>query len=74
MRRVLGDDLVAWGEPAETLRSVLARLGEGAEIVTLIEGGDAPLAAADLELELAGAEIEIMDGGQPTYWWLLASQ
>ena len=25
----LGDDLVAWGEPAETLRSVLARLGDG---------------------------------------------
>ncbi len=42
--------------------------------MTVIEGGDAPLAAADLELELDGAEIEIMDGGQPTYWWLLAAQ
>ena len=69
-----GDDLVAWGEPADTLKAVLARLGDGAEIVTVIEDGEAPLRADALEFDLDGAEIEVMDGGQPTYWWLLAAQ
>lgn len=70
----LGDELVVWGDPADTLRAVLARLGDGAEILTVIEGSEAPIAAADLHLELDGAELEVMDGGQPTYWWLLAAQ
>jgi hypothetical protein len=70
----LGEDLVAWGDPAETLRAVLARLGDGAEILTVIEGGEAPLKAGELDLDLDGAELEVMDGGQPTYWWLLAAQ
>jgi DAK2 domain fusion protein YloV len=69
-----GEELVAWGDPAATLRAVVARLAHGAEIVTVIEGGEAPVAARDLELEAAGAEAEVMDGGQPTYWWLLAAQ
>jgi uncharacterized protein len=70
----MGDELVAWGDPAETLRAVLARLGDGAEILTVIEGSEAPLAAAELDVHLDGAELEVMDGGQPTYWWLLAAQ
>ena len=70
----LGEELVAWGDPAETLRAVLARLGDGAEILTVIEGGEAPLKAGELDLDLDGAELEVMDGGQPTYWWLLAAQ
>ena len=69
-----GDELVAWGDPAETLRAVTARLSAGAEIVTVIEGGDAPVAASELELGVDGVEAEVMDGGQPTYWWLLAAQ
>ena len=69
-----GDELVAWGDPAETLRAVIARLSAGAEIVTVIEGGDAPVAASELELGVDGVEAEVMDGGQPTYWWLLAAQ
>jgi len=71
----LGDELVAWGEPQATLGQVLERIADGAEIVTLIEGADAPLRAADAELNLGnGAELEIQDGGQPTYWWLVAAQ
>jgi uncharacterized protein len=71
----LGDKLVAGGDPAKTLRAVLGRLAEGAEIVTILEGADAPLRAGDADLGLAdGAELEIQDGGQPTYWWLLAAQ
>lgn len=71
----VGDELAAWGNPAETLNAVLRRLGEGAEIVTVIEGADAPLRAGELGFESkGGAEVEVMEGGQPTYWWLLAAQ
>jgi uncharacterized protein len=70
----LGEELVAWGEPEPTLKEVLARLGDGAEIITVIEGSEAPVAASELEVDLGGVEIEVMDGGQPTYWWLLAAQ
>ena len=37
------DALVAWGDPSATLRSVLASLGDGAELLTLIAGDGAPL-------------------------------
>jgi DAK2 domain fusion protein YloV len=72
----VGDELVAWGDPRETLGSVLERLSGDAEIVTVIEGEEAPAAAAELDLaaRLNGAELEVMDGGQPTYWWLVAAQ
>ena len=70
----LGDEIVAWGDPAETLRAVSVRLGAGAEILTVIEGDEAPVAASEIGLDANGAELELMDGGQPTYWWLLAAQ
>jgi uncharacterized protein len=71
----VGNELVAWGDPAATLAVVLERLADGAEIVTVLEGSDAPLTATDADLALAdGAELEIQQGGQPTYWWLLAAQ
>ena len=67
--------LVAWGEPTETLHAIVARLGKRAEIVTVLEGDGAPQRAVEMELELSdGAELEIQDGGQPTYWWLIAAQ
>lgn len=71
----VGDELVAWGDPAATLAGVLERIADGAEIVTLLEGSDAPLPATHAELTVAdGAELEIQQGGQPTYWWLIAAQ
>jgi DAK2 domain fusion protein YloV len=71
----VGDELVAWGDPAETLAGVLDRIAAGAEIVTVLEGADAPLRAATAGLVPAdGAELEVQDGGQPTYWWLIAAQ
>jgi uncharacterized protein len=70
-----GDELVAWGDPAATLGAVVSRLSRGAEIITLIEGAGTPIHATDLRFELAdGAELEVRDGGQPTYWWLIAAQ
>jgi dihydroxyacetone kinase-like predicted kinase len=71
----VGGELVAWGEPASTLGSVLDRIGADAEIVTVLEGEDAPLRAAEAGIALVnGAELEIQRGGQPTYWWLIAAQ
>jgi DAK2 domain fusion protein YloV len=71
----VGGELVAWGDPVATLTSVLDRLAADAEIVTVLEGADAPLPAASAGIALAnGAELEIQHGGQPTYWWLIAAQ
>jgi DAK2 domain fusion protein YloV len=71
----VGDDLVAWGEPRATLAAVLDRLGEGAELVTCIEGEGAPLPGeAVAELAPAGVELDLEDGGQPSWWWLLSAE
>jgi DAK2 domain fusion protein YloV len=67
--------IVAWGEPAATLESVLDELAGDAELVTLIQGRDAPLgAAAAAALVPAGVEVEVSAGGQPSYWWLIAAE
>ena len=69
------DEIVAWGSPQETLRDVLARLGEDAELITLLRGADAPLDDAAVEALAAGeAELELSEGGQPSYWWLLSAE
>ncbi|HXD64965.1 MAG TPA: DAK2 domain-containing protein [Solirubrobacteraceae bacterium] len=69
------DEIVAWGEPLATLRDVLSRLGEDAELITLLRGADAPLDDAAVEaLAGGGAELELSDGGQPSYWWLLSAE
>jgi uncharacterized protein len=69
------DELVAWGEAAPTLEAVLAALASEAELATCIAGEGAPLAAdAIAALAPAGVELELEDGGQPSYWWLLAAE
>jgi dihydroxyacetone kinase-like predicted kinase len=69
------DELVAWGEAAPTLEAVLAALATDAELVTCIAGEGAPLDAdAIAALAPAGVELELEDGGQPSYWWLLAAE
>jgi uncharacterized protein len=69
------DDVVAWGEPAPTLEAVLAALANDAELVTCIAGEGAPLdSAAVTALVPDGVELELEDGGQPAYWWLLAAE
>jgi uncharacterized protein len=71
----VGKELVAWGDPDGTLRTVVDTLASDAEVVTVLEGADAPARAGELDLEPEnGAELEIHDGGQPTYWWLVAAQ
>lgn len=69
------DEIIAWGDPEATLRTVLGSLGRDAEILTAISGEGAPLDEATVEgLAPEGVEIEVREGGQPAYWWLLAAE
>jgi uncharacterized protein len=69
------EELVAWGQPEATLRDVLGRLGDGAELVTCIAGDGAPL-DGDGVAALAPDDIELEQsfGGQPNWWWLLSAE
>jgi dihydroxyacetone kinase-like predicted kinase len=71
----IDEELVAWGEPEETLEVVLGELGREAEVLTVIEGEDAPL-ASDAVAALApdSAEVELSRGGQPAWWWLVSAE
>ena len=70
------EELIAWGTPDETLRKVLGDLAsDGTELVTLISGAGAPLGSEQVaELIPDGVEFELSEGGQPSYWWLLAAE
>jgi DAK2 domain fusion protein YloV len=69
------EKIVAWGEPEPTLREVFDRLGGDAELLTCIAGDGAPLPEAQVaQLAPAGVELECSDGGQPSYWWLVAAE
>ena len=42
---------------------------------TVIGGQDAPIALDELDPHVPdGVEFETQDGGQPSWWWLLAAQ
>ena len=70
-----GDELVAWGNPEGALRETLARIADGAELVTVIGGVGAPLSRDSVERALPdGAELEYHDGGQPAWWWLICAE
>ncbi len=69
------EQIVAWGEPEPTLRAVFDRLGGGAELLTCIAGDGAPLPEERVaRLAPAGVELECSEGGQPSYWWLVAAE
>jgi uncharacterized protein len=71
----MGDEIVAWGGAGSTLSETMGKLAEGAELLTVIAGEAAPIALSELEgLAPEGVELELHDGGQPNYWWLLAAQ
>ncbi len=78
----LGEEVIAWGEPASTLREVLEALAEGAELLSVLAGENAPLAPAAVAALLdgdgsdghEGTELEQRHGGQSAYWWLLAAE
>ncbi len=71
----VGGDLIAWGDPVETLGSVLAALPKDAEIVTLVESELSPfdgqaLAAAESAFE----EVEHIAAGHPGWWLLITAE
>jgi DAK2 domain fusion protein YloV len=69
------EEIVAWGEPEGTLQEVLGRLADGAELVTLVAGAEAPVPLERLSgLAPDGVELECSDGGQPNWWWLLSAE
>lgn len=69
------EQIVAWGEPGETLEAVLGELGREAELLTLIEGDGAPLeGAAVAALAPGGVDVEYSRGAQPAYWWLISAE
>jgi hypothetical protein len=68
-------ELVAWGDPASTLSATLESLAGGAELLTCIEGEAAPLTRDELSRLLPeGVELELHQGGQPAWWWLLCAE
>jgi DAK2 domain fusion protein YloV len=67
--------MIAWGEPRETLLAVLRALAADAELISVLAGAGAPLELSELEGIMDGhVELELRDGGQPAYWWLLAAE
>jgi uncharacterized protein len=70
-----GGEIVAWGGAGSTLATTIQALAEGAEIVTVIAGDDAPIPLAEIDIHVpGGVEVETHEGGQPSWWWLLAAQ
>ena len=70
-----GGELVAWGDPAETLAATLAQIAQGAELLTCIAGEQPPLDRAGVEARAPeGVEVEYHEGGQPAWWWLLCAE
>ncbi len=70
-----GGELVAWGDPADTLATTIARLADGAELLTCIAGEGPPLGRDAVEARAPdGVEVEFHEGGQPAWWWLLCAE
>jgi DAK2 domain fusion protein YloV len=68
-------EIVAWGGAGSTLTATIQHLAAGAEIVTVIAGEGAPIALAEIDTHVPdGVEIEVHEGGQPSWWWLVAAQ
>ena len=68
-------EIVAWGGAGSTLDETLQRLAADAEILTVIAGDGAPIPLEEIEVHVPdGVEVETHEGGQPSWWWLLAAQ
>ncbi len=71
----VGEEIIAWGGAGSTLATTIERLAERAEIVTVIGGEEAPIPLEEIGAHIPdGVELEVHDGGQPSWWWLLAAQ
>ena len=71
----VGQEIVAWGETQSTVKATMLRITDGAEVVAVFEGADAPIPISEVTSQAPpGIEVDEYMGGQPHYWWLLASQ
>jgi len=77
----LEDEVLAWGDPRETLQAVIEALAGGEEdgnepeLISVLSGDESPLGLGELEgMVNGGIELELRHGGQPAYWWLLAAE
>lgn len=71
----LGEDVIAWGDPAQTLGAVIAELAREAELVSCLIGERPPVSRAEVETLVDGTlDLELREGGQPAYWWLLTAE
>jgi len=75
------EEVLAWGDPRETLQAVLHKLAAGTngdgppELISVLDGEDAPLGLEEVAgMVNGGVELELRHGGQPAYWWLLAAE
>lgn len=69
------DEIVAYGGAGSTLATTVELLAAEAEIVTVLAGADAPIPLAEVDTHVPdGVEVETHEGGQPSWWWLLAAQ
>jgi DAK2 domain fusion protein YloV len=70
-----GGEIVAWGGAGSTLLATIEILAADAEIVTVIGGAEAPIPLDQVDAHVPdGVELEKHEGGQPSWWWLLAAQ
>ncbi|MBS1890547.1 MAG: hypothetical protein JST59_04595, partial [Actinobacteria bacterium] len=70
-------EIVAWGGAGSTLEVTIDLLAADreAEIGTVIGGAEAPLPLDQVDAHVPdGVELEKHEGGQPSWWWLLAAQ
>jgi len=75
------DEVLAWGDPRETLQAVLSTLARGdngggpPELISILDGEHAPLGLGEVgQMVNGGVELELRYGGQSAYWWLLAAE
>jgi len=75
------EEMIAWGEARETLRAVLEALAREepdrarAELISVLGGEDAPLGLSEVDGILdGGVELELRQGDQPAYWWLITAE
>lgn len=71
----VADELVAWGDPADVLRTVLERSGADRELLTVLTADDVPVGDDELAaLAPDGVDLEVAHGGQPSWWWLVSAE
>jgi fatty acid kinase len=71
----IADEVHAWGDPAATLSAVLTTLAREAELISCLSGEEAPLSDEQIQSMVNGSfELELREGGQQAYWWLLAAE